>query len=55
MMTEFSVFNPNTKDLNLISISYNVTLHGDKIESGGIGDAVAKNIDCPTFCFDIKA
>jgi hypothetical protein len=53
--TEFSVFNPNAKDANLISISYNVTIHGDKIASGGIGDAVLKTIDCPTLCFIIES
>jgi hypothetical protein len=36
--TVFSVFNPNALVFNLLSISYYITIHGDKIASGVIGD-----------------
>ena len=36
--TMLSVFNPNALVFNLLSISYYITIHGDKIASGVIGD-----------------
>lgn len=36
--TMFSVFNPNELVFNLLSIPFDITIHGDKIASGGIGD-----------------
>ena len=50
----FSVFNPNALVFNLLSIPYDITIHGDKIASGGIGDANSTVLDCPTYCYDIK-
>jgi hypothetical protein len=35
--TMFSVFNPNELVFNLLSIPFDMTIHGDKIASGGIG------------------
>ena len=52
--TVFSVFNPNALVFNLLSIPYDITIHGDKIASGGIGDSNSTVLDCPTYCYDIK-
>ena len=52
--TVFSVFNPNTEVVNLISISYNITKGENKITSGGIGESHSNVVECPTFCFDVK-
>ncbi len=52
--TVFSVFNPNVLVFNLLSIPYDITIHGDKIASGGIGDANSTVLDCTTYCYDIK-
>lgn len=50
----FSVFNPNALVFNLLSIPYDIIIHGDKIASGGIGDSNSTVLDCPTYCYDIK-
>jgi hypothetical protein len=50
----FSVFNPNALVFNLLSIPYDLTIHGDKIASGGIGDTNSSVLDRPTYCYDNK-
>jgi hypothetical protein len=50
----FSVFNPNALVFNLLSIPSDITIYGDKIASGGIGDSNSIVLDCPTYCYDIK-
>ena len=52
--TVFSVFNPKALVFNLLSIPYDITIYGDKIASGGIGDSNSTVLDCPTYCYDIK-
>ncbi len=46
--TVISVFNPNALVFNLLSIPYDITVHRDKIASGGIGDANSTVLDCTT-------
>lgn len=53
--TIFSVINPNIIVINLLSISYDITMHGEKIASGGVGDVKSTVMDCPAYCFDIKS
>jgi hypothetical protein len=50
----FAVFNPNALVFNLISIPYDITIHGDKIASGDNGVSNSTLLDCPTYCYDIK-
>jgi hypothetical protein len=52
--TVFSIFNPNGLVFILLSIPCDITIHRDKIASGGIGYANSTVLDCPKYCYDIK-